>query len=332
MRSLSFLFAIALCAPALASDLNLSITSGAATSVMVGPGGSVSYDVTGELSDAINEGLALFLCDLSFDGGPLTQASAPGADPMARFASPLGLNNPAGYGGTVVGGDLIQVGGAQNTILSTFAPQPTGMVVTSVAQPGAAQVLVSGLLTAPMTPGTYTLSLSNVVANVIKQGETGSPFWAVEPACAGSAGSLEIIVLDCGTFTFCVGAPNSDTGGASISNTGSTSIAANDLVLRVDDAKHSGFGLFFYGSTQLMAPFGDGFRCVGGAQTFRLYPPLQANPSGTATRAINYNAPPNPSAEITVGSSWNFQYWYRDIPAGGAGFNTSNGLSATFCP
>jgi hypothetical protein len=35
---------------------------------------------------------------------------------------------------------------------------------------------------------------------------------------------------------------------------------------------------------------------------------------------------------ITPGSTWTFQFWYRDLAAGGAGFNLSNELSATFCP
>ncbi|MFT5476208.1 MAG: hypothetical protein ACI8Y8_001543, partial [Planctomycetota bacterium] len=216
MRSLVLLTAIVLGAPALASDLNLSITSAGTNSIMVGPGEAVSYDVTGELSDAMNEGLALFLCDLNFSGGALPQAGAPGSDPMLRFASPIGLNNPAGFGGTLVSGALVQVGGAQNTILSTFAPQPSGAVVTGVAQLGAPEVLVSGVLTAPTTPGVYTLSVSNVVANMIRQGETGTPFWAVEPACEGTLVDLDITVMDCGTYTYCIGAPNSDTAGASM--------------------------------------------------------------------------------------------------------------------
>jgi len=35
--------------------------------------------------------------------------------------------------------------------------------------------------------------------------------------------------------------------------------------------------------------------------------------------------------QITSGSTWNFQAWYRDPAAGGAMFNTSDALRATFC-
>ena len=48
---------------------------------------------------------------------------------------------------------------------------------------------------------------------------------------------------------------------------------------------------------------------------------------------LDITDPPSPSGQITVGSSWNFQFWYRD-PAGpgGTGFNLSDGLHAIFCP
>jgi hypothetical protein len=72
--------------------------------------------------------------------------------------------------------------------------------------------------------------------------------------------------------------------------------------------------------------FGNGFRCVGGA-VLRLGQHA-TNPSGVATVAINFGAVPTP---ITVGSTWKFQYWYRNPAAGGALFNLSNGLSVTFC-
>ena len=39
------------------------------------------------------------------------------------------------------------------------------------------------------------------------------------------------------------------------------------------------------------------------------------------------------SGAITAGSTWNFQLWYRDPAAGGAGSNLSNGLQVVFaCP
>ncbi len=183
-----------LSAGASATDLNLRVESGGQNSVVVGPGEPVAYQVVGELSDSLSDGLALFVFDLAFDGGSLAPASAPVLPPMTNFARPAGVSNPAGFGGTPVLGVLEQVGGAQNTIQNSFAPFPTGSVITQVAQNGLPAVLVTGTLTAPQSAGTYTLSVVNPFANVIRQGQTGIPFWAVDPADPGSVTQLEVEV------------------------------------------------------------------------------------------------------------------------------------------
>ena len=35
---------------------------------------------------------------------------------------------------------------------------------------------------------------------------------------------------------------------------------------------------------------------------------------------------------VNLGDRKYYQFWYRDPAGGGAGFNLSDGLSATFCP
>ena len=188
---------LAAAAPALATNLNLSIQSGGSNTVTVPTGAIVNYAVVGVLSDNASDGLAAFSIDLSFTGGPLTPAANPSAPPMTAFNRPAGLTNPAGFGGTVVGGVLRQVGGAQNTIRNSLAPFPNGNVIVDVAQIGQALPLVTGSLVAP-APGTYLLTLSNLGANVIKQGQTGLPFWKVERAAAGSVTPLTVIVTTTG--------------------------------------------------------------------------------------------------------------------------------------
>lgn len=190
------LLAVALFAvPAFATDLNIWATdSNGNNSVTVQPGAAVGYKVTGQLTDTLNEGLALVGFDLDFDGGALAQANTPTQNPMLNFVRNAGITNPDGYGGTIINGDLIQIGGGQNTInnFSENADFPVGTVITNVAH--AAQELATGSLTAPMTPGTYNLMIENVFANVIKDGETGNPFWATEAAGVGSVSNLTIIV------------------------------------------------------------------------------------------------------------------------------------------
>jgi hypothetical protein len=106
-------------------------------------------------------------------------------------------------------------------------------------------------------------------------------------------------------------------------------------VLVADGAPPGKLGKFFYGPAQVQLPFGNGLLCAGPGAIgiFRLTPPQPANPDGNAVRPLDFTAPPastGPGA-ITPGSTWNFQYWYRD-PNVGAGFNLSDALSATFCP
>lgn len=178
-----------------ATDLGLRLESGGQSAVTVAPGAAVAWSAVGELSDNASDGLALFAFDLQWSGGALAPAATPVTSPMTSFARPLGLANPAGFGGTPGGvGRLLQVGGAQNTIDNTFAPYPTGGVVTGVGAPGQPVVLAAGQLTAPTTPGTYTLAASNVVANVIRPGQTGATFWRVDKASAGTVTPLVVTV------------------------------------------------------------------------------------------------------------------------------------------
>jgi hypothetical protein len=186
--------AAAMASAASATNLNIDIRSGGLSLVDVSPGTSVAYTITGTLSDNTSLGLAMFSIDLTYTGGALSQAMAPNTNPMMNFAPPLGMSNPAGYGGTPVNGVLRQLGGAQNTINNAVAPVPTGTVITNVAQPGSPVVLAQGVVVAPDLAGTYTLTAQNLFANVIRQGETGTPFWHVDACAAGTNGALTIRV------------------------------------------------------------------------------------------------------------------------------------------
>lgn len=190
---------------ALATDLNVRVVSDTGLDlVTVPPGATVNYEVLGVLSsDTDNEGLGLFGFDIVFDGGDLGQAHTPASGPIASFVIPEGITNPAGFGGTanVPGreGDLVQIGGGQNTIknVSENAPYPIAeAVVTGIGHTEV--VLAAGSLTAPDVEGTYTLSLTNLFANVIKLGESeDGTYWAVEEADVGTIENLTIEVRAC---------------------------------------------------------------------------------------------------------------------------------------
>lgn len=127
---------------------------------------------------------------------------------------------------------------------------------------------------------------------------------------------------------YCATAPNSVGPGARIGAFGSSDVSDNDFTLVVEGVPSGAFGLFFYGPNAIQAPFGDGFRCVGG-QTQRLFPIARADDFGRAGRDVDLTAPA--TANIVPASSWNFQLWYRDQGGpGGTGFNVSDGLSVAF--
>ena len=132
--------------------------------------------------------------------------------------------------------------------------------------------------------------------------------------------------------SFCLAAPNAAGAvGARSAAQGSTSLAANDLGFRVTGLPPASFGLFFYGSEATSVRSGNGYLCVGGS-LFRL-PVAQANGSGVLTLSVNSSVPPLSAGvgEVTAGSTWAFQCWYRDVggPLGSV-YNFSDALSVQF--
>ena len=127
---------------------------------------------------------------------------------------------------------------------------------------------------------------------------------------------------------YCTTLANSTGAPGVMSADGSSSVAANDLVLVATSVPNQP-GLFYYGPTQVLQPFGNGFRCVGGT-VGRL--DVHNAVANTITHALDVTAPPNAATTITGGTTWNFQCWYRDPAAGGASFNLSDGLEVQFAP
>ena len=133
---------------------------------------------------------------------------------------------------------------------------------------------------------------------------------------------------------YCIAAPNSTGAGALMSASGDLDVGQNNLALAATPAPTGQMGIFFYGPEQAAVPFGDGYRCVapGSLGLFRLYPPVPTGGAGIMNYTVDLTAPPQPAGQITVGSTWNFQAWYRDPVAAGSGFNLSDGYEITFSP
>lgn len=133
---------------------------------------------------------------------------------------------------------------------------------------------------------------------------------------------------ECGATNYCEVSPNSAGPGAVIGYQGSLKISDGNFRLHATGAPANQFGLFFYGTTQAQAPFGNGVRCVGGA--LRRLPAGPTGPMGTPSCLVTFDTPA--TSDLVPFTEYYFQLWTRDPAAGGSGFNTSDGLAVTLCP
>ena len=129
--------------------------------------------------------------------------------------------------------------------------------------------------------------------------------------------------------SYCQSALNSNGTQAIIHASGSLSELANDFHLMVSGGVPGQFGLFFYGSNQTQSAFGDGFRCVANVAA-RVFPPgIMGATDGLTAARVNFDGHPL----IESGTTWNFQFWYRDPSGpGGNGFNLSDAIEVSFAP
>ena len=121
-------------------------------------------------------------------------------------------------------------------------------------------------------------------------------------------------------------ANGANAGGAALSASGSTSIAAGDLALSVQGAIPGQPCLFFQGNNAINGgagvQFGDGLRCAGGG-VIRLQVRFADGNGGAQT---NLDVPA--AGGCAVGDMKRYQGWYRDpiLSPCGAGFNLSDGV------
>lgn len=154
---------------------------------------------------------------------------------------------------------------------------------------------------------------------------------------AGDPVGIDVLVLrhdiaPVGVARYCYGAPNSVGNGARMGWTGFPSRSQNAFTVSVAGCPPGTSGLFYYGPTVQVAPFGNGIRCVGGS-LFRLGI-YTVDAGGNASHQVRFDLPPadiGPGAWLP-GSAWNVQFYYRNPAAGGAGFNMSDGLHVPIYP
>lgn len=140
------------------------------------------------------------------------------------------------------------------------------------------------------------------------------------------------------------GCTNATGVGAVLSATGSTSVAADDLVLLASDLPPNQFGIFLMARSAgpVAQPLGNGVLCLGGPMNkiVRIKPVVSSSAQGTASTmpglvALSCSgqiAVPAISC-ITPGSTFEFQLYYRDpiVSANCQGAsNLTNALRITF--
>ncbi len=205
---------------------------------------------------------------------------------------------------------------------------------------GYVQVLsgLDGALLASFTSSSSDLLGASVAYLGDADGDGATEFAIGAPQYSGLHVSGGRVLVETGASSGCVGVPtnyctatvNSTGGAANILHLGSNSIANNDLFLVATGLPLNQTGVFYYGSGPENLTFGNGVRCVA-APVYRL-PVTVVGAGGATVWLLDVTNPPEAAGQITSGSTWYFQYWYRDPAGGGASFNTTNGLAVPFCP
>jgi hypothetical protein len=126
---------------------------------------------------------------------------------------------------------------------------------------------------------------------------------------------------------YCTANANSTGAPADLSASGSGSSSAGDLQLTSAPVPNQN-SIFFHGANQSQLPFGNGFMCATGG-IVRGAVVMAVGNSATYTYD---NSDAKHDLSAFVGTTRNFQHWFRDPMGGGAFFNTSNAMSIPILP
>jgi hypothetical protein len=150
------------------------------------------------------------------------------------------------------------------------------------------------------------------------------------------AGAAYVLELAESADFYCPASTNSSGKPARIDLGGSLSLAANALTLELHDGPPGQLGMFVYGPNVGQIPLSNGWLCVapGSVGIVRLPPAFHIDPSGHAARTLDFTAPPLGSGigQVLAGSTWSFQGWFRDSPAGPGASNLTDAARITYQP
>ena len=118
--------------------------------------------------------------------------------------------------------------------------------------------------------------------------------------------------------------------GANLAGAGAASLAGDSLVLNASGMPNSN-ALYFQGTTQIAAAFGDGLRCAGGS-IVRLG--TKTNVLGASSYPVAGDLSVSVRGAVTTPGVRNYQVWYRNaaVFCSVSTFNLTNGYSVTWAP
>jgi hypothetical protein len=133
--------------------------------------------------------------------------------------------------------------------------------------------------------------------------------------------------------TYCETTSNSTGAGARIGSSLSPSLSVGEFALTVAELPPGAQGRFFYGAEATSRTFAGSTLCVL-PPLHRVGPVLTAGQAGRARYALDLTSPPLSSGpgSVSPGSTWHFQFVYRDPAAPGSSAVLSDALRVTFRP
>ena len=135
-----------------------------------------------------------------------------------------------------------------------------------------------------------------------------------------------------GPQNYCATTPNSVGPGVTMGWSGTTSVAAADLILRAEGGPPRTVGLFLASMTPAEVPIRGGVLCVGGPVK-RLVPLVRAGPDGTFERELVPQRRGRATIPLEAGATWCFQLVYVDQGRKACrAISFSDGLSVEFTP